>query len=70
MEQEKVARINALARKAKEQGLTPEETAERDTLRKEYIADFRRNLEGQLEHITVVNPDGTSYRPRKNGKKR
>ena len=41
MEQEKIARINALARKAKAEGLTPEEIAERDVLRKEYIADVK-----------------------------
>ena len=59
MEQEKIARINALARKAKAQGLTPEETAERDALRKEYIADVKRSLVGQLENTTIVRPDGT-----------
>ena len=40
MTQEKIDRINALARKAKTpEGLTPEETAERDVLRREYILD-------------------------------
>ena len=45
MEQEKIDRINALARKAKTpEGLTPEETAERAALRAEYVAAFRENL--------------------------
>lgn len=59
MEQEKIARINALARKAKAEGLTPEEIAERDALRKEYIADVKRSLVGQLENTTIVRPDGS-----------
>lgn len=59
MEQEKIARINALARKAKAEGLTPEEISERDRLRKEYIADVKRSLVGQLENTTIVRPDGS-----------
>ena len=59
MEQEKIARINARARKAKAEGLTPEEIAERDVLRKEYIADVKRSLVGQLENTTIVRPDGS-----------
>ncbi len=65
MEQEKIARINALARKAKAQGLTPEETAERDALRKEYIAAFKASLVGQLDAITVVEPDGSKHKLKK-----
>ena len=65
MEQEKIARINALARKAKAEGLTPEEIQERDVLRKEYIAAFRKNLTSQLEAITVVEPDGTRHKVQK-----
>ena len=41
MKQEHIDRINELAKKAKTEGLTPEETEERDALRKAYIADFR-----------------------------
>ena len=63
MEPEKIARLNALAKKAKsEEGLTPEETVERDLLRREYVAACRRNLEAQLESIRIVEPDGTRHR--------
>ena len=63
MEQEKIARINALARKAKTpEGLTPAETAERDALRREYAAACRRNLEAQLNAVRIAEPDG-SVRP-------
>lgn len=68
MEQEKIARINALARKAKAEGLTPEETAERDALRKEYIADVKRSLVGQLENTTIVRPDGSRQKVTKKEK--
>lgn len=67
MEQEKIARINALARKAKAEGLTAEEIVERDALRKEYIADFKRSLVGQLEAITVVEEDGSKHKLKKKG---
>ena len=50
MEQKKIDRINELARKAKAEGLTPEETAERDALRREYIAAVKRNLVAQLDN--------------------
>ena len=68
MEQEKIARINALARKAKAEGLTPEEIAERDVLRKEYIADVKRSLVGQLENTTIVRPDGSRQKGTKKNK--
>ena len=68
MEQEKIARINALARKAKAEGLTPEEIVERDALRKEYIADVKRSLVGQLENTTIVRPDGSRQKVKKKNK--
>lgn len=54
-----IARINELAHKAKTVGLTPEETAERDKLRRIYIDSVKANLVGQLENTSVVFPDGT-----------
>ena len=62
MDQEKIARINALARKAKSEGLTPEELAERDQLRKEYIAAVKASLTGQLDAITIMEPDGSTHK--------
>lgn len=56
---EVIARINELAHKAKAEGLTEEETAERDKLRRIYIDSVVGNLKGQLEHTTIVYPDGT-----------
>ena len=56
---EVIARINSLAHKAKAEGLTEDETAERDKLRRIYIDSVVGNLKGQLEHTTIVYPDGT-----------
>ncbi len=60
MEQEKIDRINVLARKSKAEGLTEAEKKEQELLRQEYIAAIRRNLRAQLDNIDVVNPDGTT----------
>jgi uncharacterized protein YnzC (UPF0291/DUF896 family) len=60
MEQEKIDRINVLARKSKAEGLTEAEKKEQELLRQEYIATIRRNLRAQLDNIDVVNPDGTT----------
>ena len=56
---EVIARINELAKKNKEVGLTPEELTERDKLRRIYIDNVKANLVGQLENTYIVDPDGT-----------
>ncbi len=58
MDQKKIDRINELARKAREQELTPEEAEERAQLRAEYVAAFKRNLVASLESIRVVDDEG------------
>ena len=58
MEKSRIERINELAKKAKTEGLTPEEIAERDVLRKEYLAAFRKNLNAQLENTYIVDEKG------------
>ena len=55
---EVIARINALAKKAKEGSLPPEELAERDKLRRIYIDSVKANLVGQLDNTYIVGPDG------------
>ena len=58
MEKSKIDRINALAKKAKSIGLTERETAERDALRKEYLADMRASFKQQLDNTFVKTADG------------
>lgn len=56
---EVIARINELAKKAKTEGLTPEETVERDKLRRIYIDSVKASLTGQLDNTYIVRPDGS-----------
>ena len=56
---EVIARINELAAKNKTVGLTEEELAERDKLRRMYIDNVKGNLVGQLDNTYMVRPDGT-----------
>ena len=58
METQKLNRINELAALAKERPLTAGENLERDALRKEYIAEWRRGAEQVLENTYIVGPDG------------
>ena len=63
---EKVARINELARKSKTpEGLTEAEKAEQAALRREYVDAVKASLEGQLEHTTILEPDGTKRKLQK-----
>ncbi len=60
--EEVIARINELAKKAKTEGLTEEEIAERDKLRRIYIDAYKASLVGQLENTYIVDPDGTKHK--------
>ncbi|MCD7823381.1 MAG: DUF896 domain-containing protein [Oscillospiraceae bacterium] len=51
MNQEKIARINFLAKKSREEGLTEEEKQEQQLLRDEYRAAIRANLTATLDNI-------------------
>ena len=68
MEQHKIDRINELARKAKTgEGLTPEELAERDALRREYIDAHRESLIRHLDNTYIQYPDGTRKKLQRKG---
>lgn len=68
MEQNKIDRINFLARKAKTEGLTDAEKAEQQTLRAEYIAAYRRSLRAQLDNMVLVDEDGNERTLKKKDK--
>lgn len=59
MDAKKIERINQLARKSKQEGLTPLEKEEQQKLRAEYIASVRMNLKAQLDNIDIQQEDGT-----------
>ena len=65
MNQEKIARINELAKKSKAQGLTAEEAAEQKALREESIRDFRASFGGILDNTVIERPDGTREKLKK-----
>ena len=62
MDEKKIARINELAHKAKAEGLTPEETAERDALRQEYLNAIMRNAREVLDNTYIVDEKGNKRR--------
>ncbi len=68
MEDWKIARINALAQKAKSGAeLTAEEQAERAALRREYVDAVKGNLEAHLDRIHIVDKQGNTRKLRKRG---
>ena len=65
MKQERIDRINELARKAKTEGLTEEELAERDVLRREYIDAIKSTLCDHLDNTYIVDKAGHKHPLRK-----
>lgn len=62
MTEDKIKRINELARKQKAEGLTDEEKAEQAELRREYIESYKRSLVAQLENTYVVDDKGNKQK--------
>lgn len=69
MENTKLDRINELAHIAKIRELTAEELAERDVLRKEYIAEWREGARQVLDNTYVVTPDGKKHKLKRKSEK-
>ena len=67
MDQKGIDRINELARKAKTEGLTAEETQERARLRRAYIDSVVGNLQGQLDNTYFVDEKGNKEKLKKKG---
>ncbi len=63
MTEEKIARINELARRVKAgEALSPEELEERAALRKEYIDSVKASLVGNLENTYLVDEKGNKVK--------
>ncbi|PLR81771.1 hypothetical protein CVD25_11415 [Bacillus canaveralius] len=65
LSKDKLARINALANKAKQSGLTEAEAREQTTLRKEYLQSFRSGMLNTLKGVTIMDPKGNDVTPAK-----
>lgn len=59
MEKRNLERISALTQLSRERELTPEEQAERQELRQNYLKAFRSQMRAQLENTVVEYPDGS-----------
>ena len=65
-----VKRINELAHKNKTQGLTDEELKERDILRKEYIAEFKKGMKKNImDNLYIMDKDGNKVKVEPKNKK-
>lgn len=65
MEQSRIDRINELTRLSKERELTPGEADERDALRKEYIAQWRKSAEAVLSNTYIMDENGNKSQLKK-----
>lgn len=65
LSKEKLERINALAKKSRESGLTPEEKAEQQKLRQEYLTAFRGGMRNHIEGLKLIDPTGQDVTPEK-----
>ena len=58
MDKNLLNRINELAKKKREQGLTPEEQAEQKKLYKIYLGEIRTQFDKTLDNVRVKEKDG------------
>lgn len=58
LSKEEIQRINALAKKKKQEGLTEEESQEQLRLRKQYLEEFRAGFKDHIENLNIVDPKG------------
>lgn len=57
LSKEELDRINFLAKKKKQEGLTSVEAEEQQILRKKYLANFRKSFKNQLDNVKIVDPE-------------
>jgi len=62
---ELIERINYLANKAKNEGLTEEEKKEQQTLRQKYLENFRNNMRNVLDNVYIKDENGNEEKLKK-----
>ncbi len=65
MTEELLKRINFLARKSKNDGLSEAEKEEQAALRQQYIREFRQGVENTLNNVYIVDKDGNKKKVEK-----
>lgn len=65
LSQDKLDKINHLARKQRDEGLTEEEKKEQEELRAEYIKAFRSGMRNSIEGMKIVDEEGNDLTPDK-----
>lgn len=65
LSKDKLERINALAKKAKNEGLTDVEKSEQQALRQEYLQTFRLGMRNHIEGLKFIDPEGSDVTPEK-----
>lgn len=65
MNEQDIMRINELASLKKQRPLTEEESRERETLHKRYVAEMKASLGAHLDNMVIERPDGTRVKVKK-----
>ncbi|AIF43672.1 DUF896 domain-containing protein [Virgibacillus sp. SK37] len=65
LSKDKLERINQLAKKSKQEGLSNEEKIEQKKLREEYLKNVRSSFKNQFKSMTVMDPEGNDVTPQK-----
>lgn len=68
--EELIKKINALAKKSKEEGLNEEEKAEQAKLRQEYIRMFRQGMENTMSNVYIMDEKGNKRKVEKKSVKK
>lgn len=67
MTEERIQRLNELARKNKAEGLSEDELAERAVLREEYLSAIRGSLQAHLDNTYFIDENGEKQKLKKKG---
>lgn len=65
LSEDKLVRVNELAKKKKENGLTENEIEEQKNLRNEYLANLRNGFRKQVEGLKIIDENGNDVTPEK-----